>query len=69
MGAFDASNSGYGVAYRESAPENVLLEFSSNRERHGNWHFFSVDEDAYPLLHVDISVDISVIGFVSEVEV
>ena len=49
VGAFDASNSGYGVAYRESAPENVLLEFSSNRERHGNWHSFSVDEDGLPL--------------------
>ena len=43
--AFDACSTGFGVAYRRDVAPEVMAEFSSLIERHGNWSSFSTDAD------------------------
>ena len=43
--ALDACSTGYGVAYRREVAPEVMTEFSSLIERHGNWSSFSTDAD------------------------
>lgn len=42
---FDASDFGYGVAYRTACPRNVLRELGARVERHGSWSAFSLTVD------------------------
>ena len=45
VGVFDASSHSYGVAYKPTCPEGILLELSARIERHGCWSAFSFDRD------------------------
>ena len=48
VGAFDASNHGFGVAYKLACPPSVRLELTARVERHGSWSAFSMS-DGLPL--------------------